>query len=213
MSSGPRNVTSTTNSEPPAYLVPHLQSIAGNIGNNASLTNAGFLGATSNVGSAAGAAGQGLGALFNRGQQGSPVLGAANDLTQQTLQGNFLSPDSNPYLQQTFNRAADLTRGRLATEFAGSGRDISASRPARSEELQSLASNIYGGNFQAERDRQQGAVGQAGGLQNADFQNIQAMIDAGSFPLDQQINRFSGILPGAGGVTQSTQPVFRTGLF
>ena len=211
MSSGPKNVTSTTSSEPPAYLVPHLQGAAGNISNDMGQTTAGFLGNTSNVGSPGGATGQGLAALFNRGLQGSPTLDAANQLTQQTLQGDFLN--SNPYLDQTFNRAADLTRGRLATEFAGSGRDIDASRPARSEELQTLASNIYGGNFQAERDRQQGAIGQAGGLQSADFQNIQAMIDAGSFPLDQFINRLGGIIPGAGGVSQSTQPVFRTGLF
>ena len=128
---------------------------------------------------------------------GDRIIREGRGLVSDTLQGNFLDPDSNPFLQQTFNRAADLTRGRLDTEFAGAGRNIGASLPARSEELQTLASNIYGQNFQAERDRQISAVDQAQGLD----------------PLNMFINRLAGVIPGAGGSTQSTQPVFRTGLF
>lgn len=209
MSSGPKNVTSTTTTEPPRYLQPMIEGAATAAGAAMGPTEFNFQNQTGL--NSAQATGQGLGALFNRGQQGSGALDAANNLTQSTLQGDFLN--SNPYLDQTFNRAADLTRGRLDTEFAGGGRNLGAARPARSEELQTLASNIYGGNYQAERDRQQGAVGQVGGLQSADFQNIQAQIDAGNFPLDQYINRLGGIIPGAGGVTNATQPVFRTGLF
>ena len=156
---------------------------------------------------------QGLTALFDRGQGGSPLIDQAQGLTSQTLAGDFLSPDTNPFLQSTFNRAADLTRGRLDTEFSGAGRNLGASIPARSEELQTLASNIFGGNFQQERDRQAQAANQAIPLANTDFQNIQAQIDAGSFDLDQLINRLTGIIPGAGGVTTATQPVFRTGIF
>lgn len=205
MSSGPSNVTSTTTSEPPAFLQGPLRS--------ATQQAQGGLQNLFNQGQGAGQTGAGLEALFQRGQAGSPLLNQAQQTTQQTLAGDFLSPDSNPFLQSTFNRAADLTRGRLDTEFSGAGRNLGASQPARSEELQTLASNIFGGNFQQERDRQVTAAGQAAPLAGADFQNIQAQIDAGSFPLDQFINRLSGIIPGAGGVTQSTQPVFRTGLF
>jgi hypothetical protein len=125
------------------------------------------------------------------------LISGGQDLIGQMLRGDFLSPESNPFLQDTFNRAADLTRTRLSSEFAGAGRDLGASFPARSEELQTLASNIFGQNFQAERDRQ-----------------INALTSAIDFdPLNQLINRLGGIIPGAGGVTTSTQPVFRTGLF
>jgi hypothetical protein len=204
MSSGPSQVTSTTNTEPPGFLRGPLNRAV----DLADQQSSGLEQLTSNNRQNAG-----LEALFNRGQQGSPLLNQAQQTTQQTLSGDFLSPDSNPFLQQTFNRAADLTRGRLDTEFAGSGRNLGAAMPARSEELQTLASNIFGGNFQAERDRQFNAAGQAQGLAGADFQNIQAMIDSGAFPVDQFINRLGGLIPGAGGVTRSTQPVFRTGIF
>lgn len=204
MSRGPDQVTSTTSSEPPGFLRGPLE----NAVNRSEQASQGGDDITNRQ-----RQNTGLTNLFERGQAGSPLLNQAQQTTQQTLAGDFLRPGTNPFLQGTFDRAADLTRGRLDTEFAGAGRNLGASQPARSEELQTLASNIFGGNFQAERDRQLTAAGQAAPLAGADFQNIQAQIDAGGFDIDQLINRLSGIIPGAGGVTQSTQPVFRTGLF
>lgn len=120
------------------------------------------------------------------------LLDQSAGLVSDTLSGDFLDPSTNPFLESTFSRAADLTRTRLSSEFAGAGRNLDASQPARSNELQTLAAGIFGPNFQAERDRQVGAVGQAQGLD----------------PLNQLINRLAGITPGAGGVTTSQQPVF-----
>jgi len=168
MSSGPSNVTSTTNTEPPEFLQGPLEDVAR-------------------------AAQSG----FNPNGQGSQLLGQSQDVLGQTIQGDFLDPNTNPFLQGTFDRAADLTQTRLSSEFAGAGRDLGASFPARSEELQTLASNIFGGNFQAERGRQMDAIGQS------------QMFD----PTNLFINRLAGIIPGAGGSTQATQPVFKTGLF
>lgn len=193
MSSGPDNVTQTTRTDPSPYLVPGIQATAAEAGNM-------FAGGNplANLGQTA---------LANRGLQGSPVTGAAQDLTTQTLQGDFLN--SNPYLDQTLNRAADLTRTRLSSEFAGAGRDIGASLPARSEELQTLASNIYGQNYQAERGRQMQAAQQAIPLANQDFTDINALIDAANLPLDQFINRIGALAPAAGGTAVSTQPLTR----
>ncbi len=168
MSTSPENVTSTATSEPPAFL-------------QGPLTDAVSAASTA----------------FSGNPNPNQLNTNASGLVNRTLQGDFLSPDTNPFLQSTFNRAADLTRGRLDTEFAGAGRNLGASMPARSEELQTLASNIFGPNFQAERDRQVNAVGQAQGLD----------------PLNQFFNRLTSVLPGAGGTTQSIQPVFKTGLF
>ncbi len=204
MSRGPTNVTSTTATELPAFLQTPLE---GSV-NRSVIASQGGDDTTNRLRQTAG-----LTALFDRGEGGSPLIDQAQGLTSQTIAGDFLRPESNPFLESTFNRAADLTRGRLDTEFSGAGRNLGASIPARSEELQTLSSNIFGGNFQQERDRQAQAVNQAGPLANTDFQNIQAQIDSGSFDIDQLINRLTGIIPGAGGVTTSTQPVFRTGLF
>lgn len=199
MSSGPKSVTSTTQSQPSPMLTPGINTAA-----NEALQQ--FQGNSAPFNSA-------ITALGNRGLAGSPVVGDAANLTQQTLQGNFLSPDSNPFLEGTFNRAADLTRGRLDTEFAGAGRNLGAAAPARSEELQTLTSNIYGGNYQAERDRQQGAVGQSIPLANQDFTDINALLDSSNLGIDQLVNRIGALAPAAGGTAISSQPVYRTGLF
>lgn len=174
MSSGPKNVTSTTNTEPPAFLRPLMGNVADEIGGQFS-----------------------QGRSPGSGDPGQGLVSGSQNLINQTLQGDFLSPDSNPFLQQTFNRAADLTRGRLDTEFSGAGRNLGASMPARSEELQTLASNIYGGNYQFERGIQANTPGQAQAFD----------------PTNMALDRIASMIPGAGGTTRSTQPVYRTGLF
>lgn len=195
MSTGARNVTTTTRTEPSPFLTGPIQSAAGAAQNI-------FSGANPIVT-------QGRLALANRGLGGSPVVGDAQQLTRSTLQGDFLSPDTNPFLAQTFNRAADLTRGRLASEFAGSGRNLGASAPARSEELQTLSSNIFGQNFARERALQANAVNQALPLANQDFRDIGAVIDAGLSPSNTLINQIQALAPAAGGTAVGTQPVFR----
>jgi hypothetical protein len=87
-------------------------------------------------------------------------------------------------LDQQFNRAADLTRTRLSSEFAGMGRNPEAAAPARSDELQTLASNIYSPQNMLQFD-----------------------------PTQLLIDRLSQLIPNAGGRTTSTQPIFKTGLF
>lgn len=176
---GPDNVTSITSSEPPGFLQGPLNAAVS--GANQQWDQRNF--DPRNPGGPA--------------NSGPDLNRQAQELTAQNLRGDFLSPDTNPFLKGTFDRAADLTRGRLDTEFAGAGRNLGASQPARSEELQTLASNIYGGNYQQERDRQQSGIGQSQTLD----------------PLNQFINRIAGVVPGAGGVVSSTQPVYRTGLF
>lgn len=169
MSSGPKNVTSTTNQEPPKYIEPYLKQVAGAAG----------------------------GAFGGGGGPGSNLLPTAQGLTQSTLEGKFLSPESNPYLSATFNQGADRILQRLNTGFGQSGRDLAAARPAGADELGSFASSLYGNAYNFERGNQIGAISDA---------NAQD-------PLNLFINRLAGIIPGAGGSTQSTQPVFKTGLF
>jgi len=111
-----------------------------------------------------------------------PLQQATRSATHEFNRGESVNPFTS--LDMQFNRAADLTRNRIAGEFSGYGRDLDASLPARSDELQTLASNIY------------------------DPQNL-LQFD----PTNMFINRLAGLIPGAGGSTQSTQPVFRTGLF
>lgn len=78
-----------------------------------------------------------------------------------TARGDFLN--SNPFLDQTFNRAAGAVNKSLDTVLARSGRDLTANLGERERQLSDLATGIYGGNFQAERGRQLQASGQLSG--------------------------------------------------
>lgn len=217
MSRQPSNVTQTTRTEPSPFLVPSIQRFAGQIGSDFSRqtglpntvrpnvpvpgsTNGGFIGGL-------------VGPLTNRellkpgqnpfvpptvenppaGNNALDLIPGAQGLVGRTVAGDFLTPDTNPFLQQTFNRAADLTRTRLASEFARSGRDLSASLPARSDELQTLAANIFGTNFQRERDRQIAAIGQTPAVD----------------PTNIAIDRIAALAPAAGGTAVSSTPVSR----
>lgn len=139
-----------------------------------------------------------------RARGGSPVVGAAQDLATRTLQGGFMG--SNPYLDQAFGRAALQTQNQLASEFARSGRNIDASEGLRSQQLNDLATGIYGGAYDAERNRMQDMVGAATGLANQDYVDLgqlgqvgaaregfaQEQMDAPGMALDRFIGRVSG---------------------
>lgn len=88
---------------------------------------------------------------------------------------------SNPYLDATFEQAAQKSRGILDSEFARSGRNISASAPARADMLSDLASKIYAPAYENERNRQLQYQGQltgigAQGYENARAQGLQAAL-------------------------------------
>lgn len=88
---------------------------------------------------------------------GGPGVAGADPATLQAMQGlqGFASGNNiNPYLDTVFNAGADATRNRLTSEYARSGRNIDASAPARSEDLQYLAAGVYGQGYENERQRQ-----------------------------------------------------------
>lgn len=159
---GSKNQTSTTTTEPPKYLQPFLQQGmqgAQGIYNQGpqsyypGQTVVGFSPETE----------QSLGMQTQRAQNGSPVMGAANSYAQTMLNGGqnaTFGGATNPALDAMYNKAADSSQTRLSSEFAGGGRNLDASRPARAEELGNLATGIYGGAYESERDRMASEQGQ-----------------------------------------------------
>jgi hypothetical protein len=139
-----------------------------------------------------------------RAQAGSPGVQAAQNVNQQTINGSFLG--SNPYLDQTFNRAALATQNQLASQFAGSGRNVEASEGLRAQQLNDLATGIYGGAYDSERNRQQQAIGMASGLANQDYVDLGQLASVGAqreglsreqaeqpgLALDQYLGRVTG---------------------
>jgi hypothetical protein len=102
---------------------------------------------------------------------------AATGLATNTLNGGFLG--SNPYLDQTFEKARMATQGGLASEFARSGRNVDASEGNRAQQLESLATSIYGGAYNDERNRQQQVLGMSPQLNASQFTSGNALLGIG----------------------------------
>jgi hypothetical protein len=187
---GPDNVTSTTTTQPPSYLQGPLQTAANAAISDFNASTGGQYYSPYNT------AGQRIMADDNPfgfpnpnptpldtsipGVPGGVPGGAPGGAPG----GDFGGFNPIPFLTNQFNLASDLTRGRLDTEFASAGRNLGASQPARSQELQSLAANFFDPN------------------------NLFRFN-----PTNVLIDRLAGITPGAGGVTTSQQPLFSTGPF
>lgn len=102
--------------------------------------------------------------------QANPYGSASNPYANAA---NPYGSDTNPYLDATFNRAADSVQQRLQSGFAGSGRNIEAARPAAADELNDLATRIYGGAYDAERNRQLQYQQQLTGIGATGYENAQ----------------------------------------
>jgi hypothetical protein len=189
----------TTRMEPPKYQLPFLQrglEEAGSIYNQERGGN--------NIAPLSPETTQAWDLTAARATNGSPLTQAAQDLNQKTVEGGFLG--ANPYLDQTFNRAAMATQGQLASQFAGSGRNIDQSEFLRSQELNDLATGIYGGSYDSERNRMQDAMGMSTSLANQDYVDLgqlaqvgagregfaQEQLDAPGLALDRYLGRVQG---------------------
>ncbi len=138
------------------------------------------------------------------------ALGGAHNLLAPTLanveatqSGRYLLPQSNPYLEQTYNAAAapvvqqfrDATEPGIQAEFARAGSfGGSAQNQAESiaqqnlgNTLQNLATNIYGGNYEAERQNQIRQEGLVPGLLEATFAPASELMNIGG--LQQQLGQ------------------------
>lgn len=189
--------STTTRVEPPKWQLPYIQEGFQGAQNIYQQGGSGVVPFSQETESAL----QGTAA---RAQQGNAGVRAAQDVNTQTINGGFLG--SNPYLDQTFNRAALQTQNQLASQFAGSGRNLDASMGLRSQQLNDLATGIYGGAYDSERNRQQQAISMAGGLANQDYVDLgqlasvgaqreglaQEQANAPGLNLDQYLGRVTG---------------------
>lgn len=134
----------------------------------------------------------GLQALETRALAGSPLTGLAQQQLQGTLGGAYLS--GNPFFQGAFAPAAQAATqqfqtalgdisskaslaGRYGSGVMGNLQDRATGQFAQS--LANTAGNLAYQNYEAERARQNAAIAQAPTLANADYQDIQNLLQAG----------------------------------
>lgn len=169
MGSSSGSSRTTTTNEPPAFIQPYMQ--YGAAQSRALYETGGpqyYDGNT--VVPFAPQTEQALGLTEQRALNGSSVSNAAQDYATDTLtrtpasqfgagqnpyasSANPYGSVDNPYLDATFNKAADSVQNRLESQFAGSGRNVSASMPANADYLNDLANQVYGGAYENERNR------------------------------------------------------------
>lgn len=134
----------------------------------------------------------------------NPGVAAAGQNNADTLSGKYLDPNSNPYLKDTFNSAADAVTRQYQTAtapqtdgaFSGAGRygsgayqnQVKNNELGLGTSLNNLATSIYGGNYQNERGNQMTAAGQAGGINQAQYINPNAALQAGTVQQNQNQN-------------------------
>lgn len=138
---------------------------------------------------------QALNMQTQRAMNGSPVVDAAQGFTTDLLGGNsplagMAEGGENPYLDATFDQAAGAVNRNLDTILARSGRDVNANMGARASQLNDLATDIYGGAYNADANRrlsaastlgsqQLAAAGQAIPLANQDYFDIGQLRNVG----------------------------------
>ena len=134
----------------------------------------------------------GLQALEARASQGNPLLGSAQQQLQGTVSGDYLS--GNPFFQGAFRPAATAaesqykqTLGDVASKASLAGRYGSGvmgnlqdrATNVFAQNLANTAGQLAYQNYDAERARQQAATMAAPSMAQADYQDIQNMLQAG----------------------------------
>lgn len=127
---------------------------------------------------------QGVNQLNRLVGQGNPLIGAAGDLAQQTLQGGFLGP--NPFLQSALEPAQQTfydtiaSIGSGAVNAGGSGRGVTQNLQGQAQERFADSLNrVAFNNYNNERQIQQNTLLNAGGLFNQQLLPGQTQIGLG----------------------------------
>ena len=172
--SNPQNITTTVANEPSEFVRPYLTEAVGqaqdlfqsNVPNYfPSQTYAGFAPETTAA----------LNLATTRSLN-NPLLGSSQTEINKILKGDYLTPTSNPYLQDLYNQmAGDVTSG-VQSQFTKAGRlGSAANQEVLARELGDLATKVYSPNYQSERDKMFQATQLAPQLAQADYQDIQAL--------------------------------------
>jgi len=101
---------------------------------------------------------------------GSAVPRAALSEWQKTVGGEYLNPDTNPWLRDVADRAGYEAEQRINSQYArggASGGGVYAN--ALADAQTQMRSQLYADNFQAERQRMQAALGLAPTMENLQY--------------------------------------------
>lgn len=129
---------------------------------------------------------QGLDMTRQRALAGSPVTNAAKSNLEATLRGDYLNPQSNPYLQNTVNQAMGDVQSRVNAQFSGNNFGGSAHQEWLQQNLMDTAMPYYMQNYGDERNRQMQANLFAPQMAESDYADLSRLLGVGDVLQGQQ---------------------------
>jgi hypothetical protein len=118
--------------------------------------------------------------VFNSG--GNGLFGAAENQVKSTLAGDYLNPQSNPYLKSSVQDALGLAGSAFAGQYGGgAGNNLGNSgyQEGLARTLGQVATNAYSNAYGQERQNQLSAVPMAAGLPYANVSGYEAALAPG----------------------------------
>lgn len=173
----PETTTTISKSEPPAFVQPWSESL---MSRGAALSQAPYQAYPGQkLADISPETLYGLEATSQRAVQGSPLMNATQANQLATVQGAFMSPDANPYLQANVDRALGDVQTRVNSQFGGTNFGTSAHQETLARALGEQANQLYGGNYANERTNQMRAAMFAPQLAQTDYADAQALLGVG----------------------------------
>jgi hypothetical protein len=115
-----------------------------------------------------------------RALEGSPVMNQAKGYLSDVMGGNYLNPDSNPYMSGYLNNALDKVRGQVNSSFAqGGGFGGSANQEILARELGKTATGILAPAYESERNRMQQSLLFAPQMAQSDYFDLGQLANVG----------------------------------
>lgn len=173
----PSTTTTISKSEPPAFVQPWSESL---MQRGAALSQTPYQPFSGQkLADIAPETLYGLEATANRAVQGSPLMTATQQNQLATVQGDFMSPDSNPYLQANVQRALGDVQSRVNSQFGGTNFGTTAHQETLARALGDQANQMYGANYANERTNQMRSAMFAPQLAQADYADASALLGVG----------------------------------
>ena len=179
--SNPTNVTTTTSSEPSEFIKPYYtqaidaaQQLYENPNIPSFFPNNTYVDFAPETDTA-------LQLASARALQGNPLLGSSQQEINKVLQGDYLSPTTNPYSQALFNQMAGDVTSQVQSQFSKAGRlGSGANQEILTRNLGELANQVYGDQYNIERENMVNAMATAPALGQADYQDIERLASVGA---------------------------------
>lgn len=157
---------------------------------------------------------QALGMMGDRARAGSPLLPAAQTGLLSTINGDYLSPDSNPFLKGNVDTAMGQARAGVNQNFQGDNFGNSAHQEWLTRTLGQTAGQMYGDNYARERGNQLQGILSAPQAAAGQYTDADRLLAAGQAkeakPWESLLNyaRLLGGVPTGQGTTSGQQPYF-----